>query len=283
MSTRTLSAGWPSRLRALHSFSRSASRVLTRPLYGLYEQWLDQEVAKGVVPAHVGMILDGNRRYARSLGVVAQMGHHFGVDRLIEVLDWCAQLGIRHVTLFVFSNDNFSRPAHEVGYLMNLFVERGPALLKDPRLRSHGIRIRVIGQRTRLPETVVETIDHLESQTAANDGMTLNIAMAYDGRQEIVDAARAHLRQVAESGGSFEEALDQFSVDAISRNLYTAGIPDPDFIIRTSGEQRLSGFCLWQSAYSEYYFTDVLWPDFRRIDFLRCIRSYQGRQRRFGR
>jgi short-chain Z-isoprenyl diphosphate synthase len=130
---------------------------------------------------------------------------------------------------------------------------------------------------------VVETIDHLESQTAANDGMTLNIAMAYDGRQEIVDAARAHLSQVAESGGSFEEALDRFSVDAISRNLYTAGIPDPDFIIRTSGEQRLSGFCLWQSAYSEYYFTDVLWPDFRRIDFLRCIRSYQGRQRRFGR
>lgn len=275
--------GWMERMRAVHGVTRSAGRALTAPLYRAYERWLERDVGKGVVPAHVGLILDGNRRYARSLGLVAQLGHHYGVDRLIEVLDWCARLGIGHVTLFVFSNDNFSRPAEEVGYLMKLFVERGPGLLKDARLRSHGIRIRVIGRRERLPEAVIETIEQLENQTAGNDGMTINIAMAYDGRQEIVDAARAHLAQVDSGGGSFGEALDTLDVDAIGRNLYTAGVPDPDFIIRTSGEQRLSGFCLWQSAYSEYYFTDVLWPDFRRIDFLRCIRSYQGRQRRFGR
>jgi len=270
-------------LRRIHLLGRQLRRVLTRPLYGVYERHLEQEVARGMVPAHLGMILDGNRRYARSLGIDARLGHHFGVDRLIEVLDWCAQTGIRHVTLFVFSNDNFSRPPQEVEYLMDLFVKRGPTILKDPRLRSHGVRIRAIGRRDRLPAEVVATIDQLESQTAGNDGMTINIAMAYDGREEIVDAARKHLEQVAEGGGSFAQARERLSVDAISRNLYTAGVPDPDFIIRTSGEQRLSGFCLWQSAYSEYYFTDVLWPEFRRIDFLRCIRSYQGRKRRYGR
>ncbi|HYW91885.1 MAG TPA: undecaprenyl diphosphate synthase family protein, partial [Gammaproteobacteria bacterium] len=129
-------------LRRIHLLGRQLRRVLTRPLYGVYERHLEQEVARGMVPAHLGMILDGNRRYARSLGIDARLGHHFGVDRLIEVLDWCAQTGIRHVTLFVFSNDNFSRPPQEVEYLMDLFVKRGPTILKDPRLRSHGVRIR---------------------------------------------------------------------------------------------------------------------------------------------
>jgi len=267
----------------LARLARSASDRLSRPLYAYYEHRLEREVHQRAVPRHLGLILDGNRRFARAIGLDVRRGHEFGVKKLHQVLDWCAAIGIAHVTLFVFSNDNFSRKAEEVEYLLNLFVRESGSLLENPRLQQHGIRVRVIGQRHRLPQRVVEAIDELEERTRNNTGLALNIAMAYDGREEIADAVRSLLTDLSSRGLSMDEARGRVSVDNIGRHLYMAGLPDPDFIIRTSGELRLSGFCLWQSAYSEYYFCEALWPDFRRIDFLRSIRSYQNRKRRFGR
>ena len=280
---RTENRTWRGLLWGLARLYRLSRDRLNRPLYALYERRLAREVANQPVPRHLGLILDGNRRFARAIGLDARRGHEFGVQKLHQVLDWCAETGIAHVTLFVFSNDNFSRKAEEVEYLLNLFVRESANLVESPKLQAHGIRIRVIGQRHRLPERVVRAIDDLETRTRDNTGLSLNIAMAYDGREEIADAVRGLLGDLTEQGLSLETAIQRVSVDNIGRHLYMAGLPDPDFIIRTSGELRLSGFCLWQSAYSEYYFCEALWPDFRRIDFLRSIRSYQSRQRRFGR
>lgn len=274
---------WHAVLWGLMRLFRSFRNRLSRPLYLLYEHRLERDVHKREVPRHLGLILDGNRRFARAIGLDVRRGHEFGVKKLYQVLDWCASVGIPHVTLFVFSNDNFSRKADEVKYLLNLFVKESGNLVENPRLQAHGIRIRVIGQRHRLPARVVQAIDDLETRTQNNTGLALNIAMAYDGREEIADAVRSLLSDLSHKGLSVDEACDNISVDNIGRHLYMAGLPDPDFIIRTSGELRLSGFCLWQSAYSEYYFCEALWPDFRRIDFLRSIRSYQSRKRRFGR
>lgn len=274
---------WRIALWGLTRLLRSLRDQLSRPLYSFYEHRLERDVHRQAVPRHLGLILDGNRRFARAIGLDARRGHEFGIKKLYQVLDWCGSIGIPHVTLFVFSNDNFSRKAEEVEYLLNLFVRESNNLVENPRLQAHGIRIRVIGQRHRLPARVVQAIDDLESRTRNNTGLALNIAMAYDGREEIADAVRSLLGDLSGKGLSVNEIRDNISVDNIGRHLYMAGLPDPDFIIRTSGELRLSGFCLWQSAYSEYYFCEALWPDFRRIDFLRSIRSYQGRKRRFGR
>lgn len=279
----TESGLWQSTLWGVTRLYRQLRNHLNQPLYAFYERRLMREVEERPVPRHLGLILDGNRRFARAIGLDVRRGHEFGVQKLHQVLEWCAQVGIPHVTLFVFSNDNFSRKAEEVEYLLNLFVRESGNLIVNPRLQSHGIRIRVIGQRHRLPARVVRAIDDLEARTRDNTGLALNIAMAYDGREEIADAVRGLLGDLTRQGLSLEEAAQRVSVDDIGRHLYMAGLPDPDFIIRTSGELRLSGFCLWQSAYSEYYFCEALWPDFRRIDFLRSIRSYQSRQRRFGR
>lgn len=274
---------WRQALGTLRRLPRSVAGQLSRPLYSLYERRLEQQTRARPVPRHLGLILDGNRRFARSIGLDVRRGHEFGVKKLYQVLDWCAAIGIAHVTLFVFSNDNFSRKAEEVEYLLNLFVQESGNLIDNPRLQAHGLRIRVIGQRQRLPGRVVQAIDQLESRTRDNTGLALNIAMAYDGREEIADAVRSLLSDLSRAGLSMEDARCRIDVENIGRHLYTAGLPDPDFIIRTSGELRLSGFCLWQSAYSEYYFCEALWPDFRRVDFLRSIRNYQGRKRRFGR
>ncbi len=256
---------------------------LLRPLYGWYEHNLAQQVAAEAVPTHIGLILDGNRRFARGMGLEATLGHQYGVKKLREVLEWCLDLKVRHVTLYVFSTENFGRSNTEVECLLDLFVRESAHLLQEPRLKSGRVRVKIIGQRDRLPEKVVAASEALELSTAEHDGMLLTIALAYSGREEITDAVKGLLTAAAAEGRSLESLAADIKTGDIERYLYTEGVPDPDFIIRTSGEQRLSGFLIWQAAYSEFYFCDVLWPAFRRIDFLRAVRTYQRRNRRYGR
>lgn len=253
------------------------------PAYRWYEHYLDAQVATDPVPAHIGLILDGNRRYARDIGLEAVRGHQFGVNKLREVLEWCLELEVSHVTLYVFSTENFSRAPAEVDSLLDLFVRESARLLEEPRLKNGRVRVKIIGQRDRLPERVVAASDALERSTAGHDGMLLTIALAYSGREEITDAVKGLLHAASASGRSLDTLAAELKAEDIQHYLYTEGTPDPDFIIRTSGEQRLSGFLLWQAAYSEFYFCDVLWPAFRRIDFLRAVRTYQRRNRRYGR
>lgn len=262
---------------------RQLIRALAHPLYWLYERRLERRLDPEAMPTHIGLILDGNRRYARGIGLEdVRRGHQFGVRKLKTFLEWCLEYRVRHVTLFVFSTENFSRAPEEVRYLLDLFVHESASLLNDLRLDTERVRIKVIGQRHRLPPHVLKASEALELSTAEHDGMLLNIALAYGGREEITDAVKGLLNEAASQGRSIEEVAGELSANQLSEHLYTAGVPDPDFIIRTSGEQRLSGFLLWQSAYSEFYFCDALWPEFRRIDFLRAIRDYQRRERRYG-
>jgi short-chain Z-isoprenyl diphosphate synthase len=267
----------PFRARALRLL-----RTLSHPLYWWYQKKLLARVLAGRVPDHIGLILDGNRRFARGIGLDVRQGHEFGVEKVHQLLEWCLELGIAHVTIFVFSAENFDRPTEEVEYLLDLFVRESRRLIHHPRIKSNKVRIKVIGQREKLPKEVVVASEELENSTAEHDGMLLNIALAYGGREEIVDGIKKLLKQAESEHRSLADVAEKLNASQISECLYTAGIPDPDFIIRTSGEVRLSGFFLWQAAYSEYYFCDALWPDFRRIDFLRAIRSYQGRERRYG-
>ncbi len=253
------------------------------PLYWIYERRLEAQVRQGPMPRHLGLILDGNRRFARALGLKPTLGHRFGVKKAYEVLEWCLELGIPTVTVWVFSTDNFQRPKEEVEELMRLFLEEAGRMAEDPRIHRHQVRVRFLGRREGFSPEVQEAIARLEAQTEAYRGLRLNIALGYGGREEIVDAVKRLLLEAEAEGLSPGEVARRLTPEAIAQRLYTAGLPDPDFIIRTSGEIRLSGFLLWQSAYSEFYFADVLWPEFRKIDFLRALRSFQARERRFGR
>ncbi len=254
-----------------------------RLLYRLYEARLRRQVAAKPMPRHVGIILDGNRRHGRAHGITEpQAMYRLGAEKLDEILDWCAELSIPTVTLWVFSPDNFHRPLPEVSGILAAVEAKLATLAHDPLIHSRRVRVKAIGRLPLLPESLLATITEAERATAAYDGMDLNIAVAYGGRQEIADAVQHLLRDTAARGEGLAEAIAAITPDAIGRHLYTAGLPDPDLIIRTSGEIRLSGFLLWQSVHSEYYFTDVLWPAFRKLDFLRAIRTFQERQRRFG-
>ena len=259
-----------------------AARAATRPAYFLYERELAARVKAGRLPRHLGLILDGNRRFARSLGVDENLGHEFGVDKAHEVLGWCLELGIKNVTIWVLSADNLNRDSHEVEHLMKLFGREARNLAVDPRIHNNRVRVRAIGQHDSFPDHLLDALRDLENATEHYDGMLLNIAVGYGGREEIVDAVRAVLLDADARGVSARDLAATLGPDDISQRMYTAGTPDPDFIIRTSGEVRLGGFLLWQGAYSEYYFCDALWPEFRRIDFLRALRNYEDRHRRFG-
>lgn len=262
--------------------TRRTLRSMAHPLYWLYERHLERRLDPAAMPEHIGLILDGNRRFARGIGLDVRRGHQYGVRKLKMFLEWCLEYDVRHVTLFVFSTENFSRAPEEVRYLLDLFVHESATLLDDLRLDTEQVRVKVIGQRHRLPPHVIEASEALELSTAGHKGMLLNIALAYGGREEITDAVKGVLEEAVAAGRSLETVAAELSAEQLSAHLYTAGMPDPDFIIRTSGEQRLSGFLLWQSAYSEFYFCDALWPEFRRIDFLRAVRDYQRRERRYG-
>ena len=254
-----------------------------RLIYYLYGRRLARDVKREPLPRHIGLILDGNRRHGRRIGVTNPRElYDLGAGKLDDVLDWCVEFGIPTVTLWVFSTDNFRRPAVEVSGILAAIEAKLTALARDPVIHRRRVRVRAIGQLCLLPEELVGAIETAEAATAGYDGVELNIAVAYGGRQEIADAVQALLGRMIACGTSLAEAAAQVTPDAIARHLYTAGLPDPDLIIRTSGEIRLSGFLLWQSAHSEFYFSDVNWPVFRKIDFLRAIRTYQQRRRRFG-
>jgi short-chain Z-isoprenyl diphosphate synthase len=259
-------------------------RGLGGPVYAVYERRLLATVRGGEVPRHLGLILDGNRRFARLAGFDdVKLGHDRGVAKAREVLDWCLEVRIPTVTLWVLSPDNYAkREASEVEHILGLLAREAARMAQDRRIRENRVRVRAIGRIESFPQPVLDSLHRLESATAEHEGMQLNIAVGYGGREEIVDAVRAMLHDAAAEHRSLEELERDLTAEEISARLYTADQPDPDFIIRTSGEIRLGGFLLWQSAYSEYYFADVFWPAFRKIDFLRALRSYQARERRFG-
>jgi len=199
------------------------------------------------------------------------------------VLDWCSELAVPAVTLWVFSTDNWGRPLDQVSGILGAVEAKVRTLADHPKIHRQRVRVQAIGRLELLPASLREAIRATTDATARYEGMILTIAVAYGGRNEIVDAVRALVAEQAERGLSMSDAMPEITGEAIARHLYTAGAPDPDLIIRTSGEMRLSGFLLWQSAYSEFYFCDVPWPAFRKVDFLRAVRSYQQRKRRFGR
>jgi short-chain Z-isoprenyl diphosphate synthase len=257
--------------------------IILRPLYRLYEDRLLFAIQVHPLPRHVGIILDGNRRHARSLGIIdPHEVYATGARKLDDVLEWCREMQIPTVTLWVVSPENLRRSTTEVSGIFAAIEAKLTALARDPRIHEGRVRIRAIGKLSLIPELTQVAIRAAEEATAGYDGMVLNIAVAYGGRQEIVDAVSAFLTDNVASDTSLPNLIARLTPEAVGRYLYTAGLPDPDLIIRTSGEIRLSGFMLWQSAHSEFYFTDVHWPAFRKIDFLRAIRTYQMRQRRFG-
>lgn len=249
-------------------------------LYRVYERTLWNQIKSGPRPHHIGLIVDGNRRFARARGMIStNEGHSAGSEKLEDFLDWCRKLDIKIVTLYGFSTENFSRSADEVDYLMQLIMRKLKDFQVDPVIMEQRVRVKVIGRRTDLSEEMNREIDQVEALTRDNDRFILNIAISYGGRAEIVDAVKKIGCEIQKGNLS----VDDIDEELFSRYLYTEGLPDPDLIIRTSGEERLSGFLLWQSAYSELYFTEVYWPAFRMIDFWRAIRIYQQRERRFGR
>ncbi len=256
---------------------------LTAPLYWLYEHRLLSAIQRGGrLPKHIGIIMDGNRRFARIIGLDVKTGHDYGAGKAREVLDWCLELGIQHITLWGFSTDNKGRRPEEVAHLHSLFEQQAKDLMSDERLHKNRVRVRIIGDVRDFPESTKEALAQMEAATADYDGMHLNVALGYGGREEIVGAMQRFLRDRSQTTSQVAELIEELNVDAIARYLYTAGTPDPDFVIRTSGEVRLSGFLLWQTAYSEFYFCDAFWPSFRKVDFLRAVRSFQERERRFG-
>jgi short-chain Z-isoprenyl diphosphate synthase len=269
--------------RALRAFG--AWNSLTSPLYWLYERRLLNAIRSGGgrLPRHIGIIMDGNRRFARTAGIDVKVGHDYGATKAREVLDWCLELDIQHVTLWGFSNENRGRAPDEVAHLHSLFGQQARDLLNDTRLHRNRVKVRIIGDIDDFPQGAKDALHAMEEATADYGGMHLNVALGYGGREEIVNAVRKLLAEKAAQGEDLNSLAQELEADEIGRHLYTAGIPDPDFVIRTSGEVRLSGFLLWQTAYSEFYFCDAFWPEFRKVDFLRALRDFQARERRFGR
>jgi short-chain Z-isoprenyl diphosphate synthase len=229
------------------------------------------------LPKHVGVMLDGNRRWAKAVGRDTAHGHRAGAANIEPLLDWCDEVGVEVVTLWLLSTDNLSRPAAELTPLLEIIEEAVATLAEQKKWRLHPV-----GALDLLPAATAERLKAAEEATRDVDGILVNIAVGYGGRREIADAVRSLLQEQAAAGVTLEELADVIDVDHIADHLYTKGQPDPDLVIRTSGEQRLGGFLLWQSARSEFYFCEAYWPDFRRVDFLRAIRAYSQRERRHG-
>ena len=248
-------------------------------LYRLYEWYITRDLKPEKMPKHVAIIMDGNRRFSKLQGNIDVVkGHEIGVDTLEKVLDWSIELGIEIITVYAFSTENFNRPPHEVEGLMNLFVVNFKRLVTHEKIHKNEVKVKVVGKTELIPESVREAIKEAEDATAHYDKRLFNIAIGYDGRLEIIDSFKKIIKDVQDG----KITIDDVDEDLVSKNLYTAGVEDPNLIIRTSGEERLSGFLLWQSSYSELYFCETLWPELRKVDFIRAIRSYQERERRFG-
>lgn len=247
-------------------------------LYGAYERRLLRQLDADRLPHHVGAIVDGNRRWAKDAGADLQRGYEAGAAKVDEFLGWCHDLGVGTVTFWVLSTDNLQRPDGELASILSAVETLVDRLAADGRWR-----LTLMGSLELLPAESVVRLKEAVDRTVGSRDMRVNVCVGYGGRQELTDAIRSLLLEKAAEGHDLEEVARTLEVDHIAEHLYTRGQPDPDLVIRTSGEQRLSGFLLWQSVHSEFYFSDVLWPDFRRVDLLRAFRSYAARERRFGR
>ena len=249
-------------------------------LYSMYERKLEREIKNGEIPGHIAVILDGNRRWAHRYTISEGIGHFRGADAVENLLDWCEELGIRIVTLYVLSAENMHRDNDELAGLYDLIKTRLHKLYNDPRIHRDQMRVHAIGRIEQLPSSIQDILAKLDEATVNYNRRYLNVAIAYGGQREMVDAVKKIAAQIRD--GSLD--IDDISSDIIESNLYTSYLPQPspDMILRTSGEQRLSGFLLWQSAYSELIFLDILWPEFRKIDLLRSVRIFQRRRRRMG-
>ena len=248
-------------------------------LYKIYEWYISRDLKPEKMPKHIAIIIDGNRRFSKLQGNIDVVkGHEIGVDTLEKVLDWSIELGIEIITAYAFSTENFNRPQHEVEGLMNLFVKNFKRLVTHEKIHKNEVRVKVVGRTELLPDNVKEAIQEAEEATKHYKKRLFNLAIGYDGRLEIIDSFKKIISEV--QAGKI--TVDDVDEDLVSKNLYTEGLDDPNLIIRTSGEERLSGFLLWQSSYSELYFCETLWPELRKVDFIRAIRSYQARDRRFG-
>ena len=250
---------------------------MRNPLYSAYERRLVRQLDRDSVPRHVGMIVDGNRRFAKARGGNAEAGHRAGAANIASFLEWCEDAGVEVVTLWLLSTDNLTRTPEELDRLLRIIEGLVADLASAGRWQLHSA-----GALDMLPVQTAAALRRAEEETAGVDGLVVNVAVGYGGRQEIADAVRSLLRSRAKEGASIEDVAQELTAENIGDHLYTKGQPDPDLVIRTSGEQRLSGFLLWQSAHSEYYFCEVYWPEFRRVDFLRALRSYADRHRRYG-
>jgi len=249
-------------------------------VYSAYERRLASSLQRSSapVPRHVGVILDGNRRWAKAMGASSKEGHQAGADKIAQLLGWCDEAGVEVVTLWLLSNDNLARPEAELAPLLRI-IENVVLDLARPENRW---TLNVVGALDLLPSDTARLLKEAADSTVGRPGVLVNVAICYGGRREIADAVRSLLQAHAALGTSLEEVAELLDVEHIAEHLYTRGQPDPDLIIRTSGEQRLGGFLLWQSARSEYYFCEAYWPDFRRVDFLRAVRAYAERERRYG-
>ncbi len=250
-------------------------------LYRLYSRRLENEIKRDDRPGHVALILDGNRRWAKKNFALARAGHWRGADAVENLLDWCEEFDIKIITLYALSAENLSRNDEELQHLYELIRSRLEKLYRDPRIHRNRMRVKAMGRLELLPQSIRDVLDRLDEATREYSDHFLNIAMAYGGQDELVDAVKKIGNKIQRG----DLSVDDISKEEIESNLYTSHLPQaaPDLILRTSGEKRLSGFLLWQSAYSELMFTDIFWPEFRKIDLMRAIRTYQKRRRRLGR
>ncbi|MCX2732156.1 isoprenyl transferase [Saccharopolyspora sp. NFXS83] len=256
-----------------------ALKVRVRELiYDVYERRLRRKLRGARAPRHVGVILDGNRRWAKEAGLDIAHGHRAGARKISELLGWCQEAKVEVVTLWLLSTDNLNRSSAELDALLEIIA----GVVDELTDASNPWRVRIVGALDMLPTETAARLSAAALRTEGRTGMQVNVAAGYGGRQEIADAVRKLLQQHAETGTTIEELAEFLTVDHISEHLYTSGQPDPDLLIRTSGEQRLSGFMLWQSAHSEFWFCEAYWPAFRRVDFLRALREYSARHRRYG-
>ena len=256
--------------------------IIKSALYPIYERRLVSKLDLSRTPRHIGVILDGNRRWAKenpskSGDTSSSRGHRAGAGKIIELLTWCEETSIDVVTLWLLSSDNLKRSAVELESLFAIIGETVDDLSATGRWS-----IKVVGSRELLPDSLNNRLSAAEAKTQGIGGVAVNVAIGYGGRREIVDAMKKYLKECENSGKSIANISEDLDASAIDRYLYTAGQPDPELVIRTSGEQRLGGFLLWQSHQSEFYFCEAYWPDFRRVDFLRALRSYAARERRLG-
>ncbi|MGL5857743.1 MAG: isoprenyl transferase [Angustibacter sp.] len=249
--------------------------------YRAYERRLSASLDPASLPRHIGVIVDGNRRWARAVGAGTAVGHAAGADNMVRLLQWCDEVGVELVTLWLLSTDNLARPASELSALLRIIEDLTERIAATGHWHLHPV-----GALDLLPDPTARRLKELDERTRHAPGhsrtRTVNAAIGYGGRREIADAVRSLMKEHAARGTSIEELAEILDVDHIAEHLYTRGQPDPDLVIRTSGEQRLSGFLLWQSAHSEFYFCEGFWPDFRKVDFLRALRAYGQRARRFG-